>query len=170
METITLEIIPLLQQELESEAVTTRKMLERVPADKFDWQPHPKSMSLKRLATHVAELPGWIDMAINTDELDFQNNPYIPKDVTTTQELVAFFEESLEKGRHALANADVNTFTNEWVLRNGDQVYSREPKYDVIRMSNSQIIHHRAQLGVYLRLLNIPIPGSYGPSADDVTF
>ena len=109
-------------------------------------------------------------MAINTDELDFQNNPYIPKDVTTTDELVAFFEESLEKGRRALANADVNTFTKEWVLRNGDQVYSREPKYDVIRMSNSQIIHHRAQLGVYLRLLNIPIPGSYGPSADDVTF
>ena len=162
METITLEIIPLLQQELEFEATTTRNMLERVPADKFDWQPHPKSMTLKRLATHVAELPGWIDMAINTDELDFQNNPYIPK--------VAFFEESLEKGRRALANADVNTFTKEWVLRNGDQVYSREPKYDVIRMSNSQIIHHRAQLGVYLRLLNIPIPGSYGPSADDVTF
>ena len=167
METITLEIIPLLQQELEFEATTTRKMLERVPADKFDWQPHPKSMTLKRLATHVAELPGWIDMAIN---IDFQNNPYIPKDVTTTDELVAFFEESLEKGRRALANADVNTFTKEWVLRNGDQVYSREPKYDVIRMSNSQIIHHRAQLGVYLRLLNVPIPGRYGPSADDVTF
>lgn len=171
METTTaFEIISLLQKELENEALTTRKMLAIVPADKFDWQPHPKSMTLKRLATHVAELPGWVDMAINTDELDFQNNPYIPADVKSTEELLNFFEERLEKGRKALAGVKEEELTKEWVLRNGDQVYSRETKYEVIRMAYSQIIHHRAQLGVFLRLLNVSIPGSYGPSADDMTF
>lgn len=168
--TTTFEIISLLQKELENEAPTTRKMLAIVPADKFDWQPHPKSMTLKRLATHVAELPGWVDMAINTDELDFQNNPYIPADVKSTEELLNFFDERLEKGRKALAGVKEEELTKEWVLRNGDQVYSRETKYEVIRMAYSQIIHHRAQLGVFLRLLNVSIPGSYGPSADDMTF
>lgn len=165
-----MELITLLQKELEQEAVTTRKMLSRVPVDKFDWQPHPKSMSLKRLASHVAELPGWVEMVIDTDELDFENNPYKPYDVTTAEDLLAYFEESLKKGREALARADVKNFTKKWVLRSGDQIYSTDTKYEVIRMSYSQIIHHRAQLGVYLRLLNIPIPGSYGPSADDLSF
>jgi uncharacterized damage-inducible protein DinB len=168
--TISLEIISLLQQELENETATTRKMLAIVPAEKFDWQPHPKSMTLKRLSTHVAELPGWVDMAINTDELDFQNNPYIPADVKSTGELLDFFDACVKKGRKALEQVKEEDLTKEWVLRNGDQVYSRETKYEVIRMAHSQIIHHRAQLGVFLRLLNVSIPGSYGPSADDMTF
>lgn len=165
-----MELIKLLQKELEQEAVTTRKMLGLVSADKFDWQPHPKSMTMKRLATHIAELPGWVEMAIETDELDFENNPYVPHDVKSTEELLAFFEECYKKGSEALAKADVTTFGKEWVLRSGDQIYSKETKYEVIRMAYSQIIHHRAQLGVYLRLLNIPLPGSYGPSADDMSF
>lgn len=165
-----MELIKLLQKEMEQEAATTRKMLSRVPADKFDWQPHPKSMSLKRLASHVAELPGWVEMVIDTDELDFENNPYKPRDVSSTEDLLSFFEETLKKGKDALDRADLKYFTKEWVLRSGDQIYSTDTKYEVIRMSYSQIIHHRAQLGVYLRLLNIPIPGSYGPSADDVSF
>jgi uncharacterized damage-inducible protein DinB len=170
METITMELIPLLQKEMEQEAVTTRKMLSRVPTDKLDWQPHPKSMTLRRLAAHVAELPGWVAMVLETEELDFQNNPYEPKEVQNTEEILNYFETSLKSGREALENADINRFGDEWVLRSGDQVLSRETKYEVIRMSYSQIIHHRAQLGVYLRLLDIPIPGSYGPSADDVSF
>ncbi len=171
METsLTLELIPMLQKELENEAKTTRKMLQRVPPEKFDWQPHPKSMTLKRLAAHVAELPGWVALAIASDGLDFENNPYQPKDVQNTGELLDFFEQSLREGREALANADASTFTNEWVLRSGDTIHSRDTKYDVIRMSLSQTIHHRAQLGVYLRLLDVPIPGSYGPSADDIGF
>jgi uncharacterized damage-inducible protein DinB len=165
-----MELIKLLQKELEQEAVTTRNMLNRVPADKFNWQPHPKSMTLKRLSAHVAELPAWVEMALVTDELDFQDNPYTPKEVASSEELLAYFEESLEKGRKALAVADQKTFGKEWVLRNGDQVYNRDTKYGIIRMSYSQIVHHRAQLGVYLRLLDIAIPGSYGPSADDMSF
>ena len=165
-----MELIKLLQKEMEQEAATTRKMLSLVPVEKFDWQPHPKSMTMKRLASHIAELPGWVEMAITTDGLDFENNPYQPVDVKSNDELLAFFEASLKKGKKALANADVSTFGKEWVLRSGDQVYSKETKYDVIRMAYSQIIHHRAQLGVNLRLLDIPLPGSYGPSADDMTF
>ncbi|QEE50734.1 DinB family protein [Flavobacterium alkalisoli] len=165
-----MDLIKLLQREMNQEALTTRKMLSRVPPEKFDWQPHPKSMTLGRLASHVAELPGWVAMVVDTDELDFANNPYEPKDVKNTGELLDYFEDSLKNGKDALNRVNIEQFSEPWTLRNGDQVYSTEPKYDVIRMAHSQVIHHRAQLGVYLRLLNIPIPGSYGPSADDVTF
>lgn len=165
-----MEIIKLLQQELENEAVTTRKMLSRVPTDKFDWQPHSKSMTLRRLAAHVAELPGWVAMTVDTNELDFANNPYEPKEVKDVHDVMEYFEESLKNGREALTRVTAEDLNKEWTLRNGEQIYSTEPKYDVIRMAYSQTIHHRAQLGVYLRLLNVPIPGSYGPSADDVSF
>jgi uncharacterized damage-inducible protein DinB len=165
-----MNIIQLLLQELEKEAVTTRKMLERVPSDKFDWKPHEKSMTLKRLATHIAELPGWISMALTTDELDFANNPYQPVEINNTKELLDYFERSLAEGKKSLMSATENDLLPNWTLRNGDQVYSVSTKYEVIRMSFGQIIHHRAQLGVYLRLLNIPIPGSYGPSADEMNF
>ncbi len=157
-------------KELEQEALTTRKMLQRVPTDKFSWQPHPKSMTIKRLATHIAELPTWITMAIKTDELDFADNPYQPTDVNTTEELLAYFESSLADGRSELKEENESLLDKDWTLRNGQQIYSVEPKADVIRMSINQIIHHRAQLGVFLRLLDIPIPGSFGPSADDMAF
>ena len=91
METITLELIPLLQEEMHNEAVTTRKMLCRVPPEKFDWQPHPKSMTLKQLSAHIAELTGWVTTALITNELDFERNPYTPQDVKNTGELLDFF-------------------------------------------------------------------------------
>lgn len=163
-----MKLITLLQDEMVKEAAVTRKMLSCVPTDKLDWQPHPKSMKMKVLASHIAELPGWVEMALTTSELDFANNPYVSKDVKDTAELLSFFEESLEKGKKALEDNDEEEFWEEWTLRNGDQIYSTSSKYEVIRMSYCQIVHHRAQLGVYLRLLNIPIPGSYGPSADEV--
>ena len=163
-------VIELFSKELEQEAQTTRKMLERVPADKYDWKPHPKSMSMIQLATHVAELPAWIKMVLTTDELDFAQNPYHPKKIASTKELVAYFEESLAEGKAALAEAQDEQLDQPWTLREGDQIYMTSTKADVIRMSISQIIHHRAQLGVYLRLLDIPIPGSYGPSADEMGF
>lgn len=157
-------------KELEQEALTTRKMLERVPADKFDWQPHPKSMNIKKLATHIAELPSWVGMALTTDELDFADHPYQQVEVNTNEELLAYFERCLEEAKRHLTAEYETLLDKNWTLRNGEQVYSVEPKADVIRMSISQTIHHRAQLGVYLRLLDIPIPGSYGPSADEVDF
>jgi uncharacterized damage-inducible protein DinB len=158
------------RKELEREAVTTRKMLACVPADKFDWQPHPKSMSMRKLAVHIAELPTWVGMALTTDELDFESNPYQPEAVNSNADLMAYFEASLEDGRKHIAQGRDEDLSKPWTLRSGDTIYSVEPKYDVLRMTLSQIIHHRAQLGVYLRLLNIPIPGSYGPSADETEF
>jgi uncharacterized damage-inducible protein DinB len=155
-------------RELELEAITTRKMLSCVPNDRYDWKPHPKSMSIRQLSTHIAELPAWIGMALTTDELDFAANPYIAEKVDSTEELLNYFERMLEDGRKHLKEGDENTLEKMWTLRNGDTIYSTETKHEVLRMSFSQIIHHRAQLGVYLRLLNVRIPGSYGPSADEM--
>ncbi|MBT1703801.1 DinB family protein [Chryseosolibacter indicus] len=157
-----------LRREFEKEAITTRKMLTQVPTDKFNWQPHPKSMTIKRLAAHIAELPTWIGMVFNTDELDFENNPYQVEDVNTTAELLAYFEKSVEDGRKHLKDGKEEVLDKPWTLRSGSTIFSIDPKRDVLRMAFSQVIHHRAQLGVYLRLLNIPIPGSYGPSADEL--
>lgn len=159
--------IQMLLKELEAEAKTTRKMLSIVPDDKYQWKPHPKNMTIQQLATHIAELPTWVPMVLTTTELDFASNPYTPKDISSTAALMEHFEQSLIEGRNSLEAANEEQLSDQWTLRNGEQILSKDSKEDVIRMAFSQIIHHRAQLGVYLRLLNIPIPGSYGPSADE---
>jgi|SRR5688572_18564790 len=157
-------------REMEREAIATRKMLERVPDDKFDWRPHTRSMNIRQLATHIAELPTWVKMTLTTNELDFATSPYNPVPINNTRELLAFFEQSLEEGKAQLAAAKDEDLLPDWTLRNADQIYSVEKRGDVIRMAFCQIVHHRAQLGVYLRLLDIPIPGTYGPSADEMNF
>ena len=158
-------------KELNREAITTRKMLSVVPNDKYDWKPHPKSMNIRQLAGHIAELPSWIKMALNTTELDFsKGDGYEPPVINDTKSLVTLFETHLAEGKEELEKAKESVLDELWTLRNGEQIYSTEPKADVIRMTLSQIIHHRAQLGVFLRLLDVPIPGSYGPSADDTSF
>lgn len=165
-----MSLIPMLLKEMDREAQTTRKMLACVPNDKYDWKPHEKSMTIRRLATHIAELPSWVSMALTTNELDFANNPYQPVVINNTTELLAYLEKSLAEGRAELEKADDKDLEPDWTLRNGEEIYSVESKGDVIRMSYCQIVHHRAQLGVFLRLLNVPIPGSYGPSADEMNF
>lgn len=162
-----MKILPLLLKEFELEAQTTRKFLERVPIDKFGWKPHEKSMTMQNLVVHIAELPGWVDMAFKTDELDFATSPYQPTPVSNSKELLDLHQKSVELGKMAMEQADESDLLPIWTLRNGDQVLGVMTKYEVVRHSFSQTIHHRAQLGVYLRLLNIPIPGSYGPSADE---
>ena len=159
--------LSLFKNELEKEATATKKMLAAVPNDKFDWKPHPKSMTIRQLATHIAELPTWPGMVLNTSELDFATMDYNPAPINDTAVLVQTFEKSVEDGLSQLTNGKEETLNEPWTLRNADKIYSVEPKADVIRMSISQIIHHRAQLGVFLRLLDVPIPGSYGPSADE---
>lgn len=160
----------ILLKEMEQEAQTTRKMLERVPEDKYSWQPHKKSMTIQRLATHIAEIPSWVKMAIETDELNFAANDYVPKLVSNNKELMELLETSLKEGRTSLENAKDEILSKTWIMRNGDTIYSKSTKGEVIRMAYCQIVHHRAQLGVFLRLLDIPIPGSYGPSADEHSF
>ncbi|HSZ34969.1 MAG TPA: DinB family protein [Puia sp.] len=161
-------IVTFFEKQLKEEAEITRKMLKIVPEDKYDWQPHPKSMTVRRLATHIAELPGWIPMAIDTDVLDFSANDYKPTPISNNSELLATFEENQQKAEKALPKTTDEYLLNIWTMKDGDQIFLSITKQDVIRMALSQTIHHRAQLGVFLRLLNIPIPGSYGPSADEM--
>jgi len=157
------------RQQFIEEGATTRKMLSRVSTDQFGYQPHPKSMDMKRLATHIADLPGWIHMTFTTDEIDFAK-PYEQPSIDTHQDLMDYFEKRYQDGLSTLVPENEEVLNKPWTLRNADTIYSSDPKIDIIRMSLSQQIHHRAQLGVYLRLLNVPIPGSYGPSADENNF
>ena len=165
-----ISIISSFQTEMENEAKTTRKMLGRIPDDKFSWKPHQKSMTIQRLATHIAELPTWIPMVVDTSEMDFDGNNYQPTILENTTDLMKVFEQSLEKAKEALGRVRLEQLEDAWTLRNGKQIYSVNTKAEVFRMTFCQIVHHRAQLGVFLRLLDIPIPGSYGPSADEPNF
>jgi uncharacterized damage-inducible protein DinB len=168
--TTLMDTLKSLLEEMEQEAQTTEKMLSRIPDDKYQWKPHAKSMTIEQLSTHIAELPTWVTITLNTDELDFATVPYEPKKVSGTADLLKLFEDSLADGYSSLQKADISTFDKTWTLRNGEQILNQRTKAEVIRMTYCQIVHHRAQLGVYLRLLDIPIPGSYGPSADEQGF
>ncbi len=163
-----MQILQLLIKEMDQEAEITRKMLQLIPTEKFGWKPHEKSMPIEILGVHIAELPSWVNMAMKTTELDFAKMDYKPTPVKDTSEIVALLEQSLKQGKEALQQASEEDLLPEWTLRNGDQVYNVWTKYEVVRHAFAQTIHHRAQLGVYLRLLNIAIPGSYGPSADEM--
>src|SRR5476651_1552191 len=110
-----MEIIPMLLKEMEQEAQTTRKMLSIIPNDKFDWQPHPKSMTIRALATHIADIPGWVKIALTTDELDFAANPYNPPVINNTTELLAFFEKSYADGYGQLAQSKEEDLLPKWV-------------------------------------------------------
>ena len=151
------------------EGATTRKMLSRIPEDKFEYKPHVKSMDMKRLTTHIADLPGWIHMTFAADGIDFAQ-PYEQPQVNSREDLLNYFEKRYADGLSVLIPENESRLYDPWTLRNGDKIYSADPRIEIIRMSLSQQIHHRAQLGVYLRLLDIPIPGSYGPSADENAF
>ena len=165
-----MDIIKALLKEFESEFNTTKKFLALVPTDKFDWAPHEKSMKMKSLASHIAELPSWVSLALTTNGLDFATAPYEEKHIESVGDLTKLLEESYESGKTELEKAKEESLNEPWILRNGEQVLGDLTRYETIRMAFSQTTHHRAQLGVYLRLLNIPIPGSYGPSADDQNF
>lgn len=165
-----MKVLPLLKNEFEEEAALTRRFIQLIPSEKFEWQPHEKSMTLLALSVHLAEIPGWTDMMLNTTELDFQAGDYKPTTIGSLKELLALFEASFNKGKSALEKAREEDLSERWVMRNGEMILLDLNRYQAIRHSLNQTTHHRAQLGVYLRLLNISIPGSYGPSADDQSF
>lgn len=155
-------------EELKREAVATRKMLERVPADSFAWQPHEKSMILGQLASHVADVTGWIPPIVTQEELDFAKSDFKPARLTTPNELVEHFDESLDAALGFLHTASDEHLRQSWRLRKGEHLILEMPRADVIRtMVLSHLIHHRGQLSVYLRLKNVPLPPVYGPSADE---
>ena len=154
--------------ELENEAKATRRLLERVPLEKSDWKPHEKSMSMGRLASHVAEISGWVSYTLDADEVDFSKMDYKPKVAASNAELLEIFEENHKKALDSLKKAKDEDFMKPWTLRNGEQVYLTLPKAAVLRsFAYSHQIHHRGQLTVYMRLNDVALPGIYGPTADE---
>ena len=156
--------------ELDRELAVTRQVLERIPDDKFDYQPHPKSMKLGQLGSHIVNLLLFNKLFVEADQRDFldPNAPKPPPSPTTTAELLARFDSFSADLRQALeASSDEKLGTN-FQLKRGEQVLMDRPKGAAIRiMGLNHSIHHRGQLTVYLRLLDIPLPGVYGPSADE---
>jgi uncharacterized damage-inducible protein DinB len=154
--------------ELRQEAVATRKMLERVPEASFDWKPHDKSMTLERLAGHIVEMANWTAATLKHDELDFATAGYKPKKYTAASELVEDFDKNVAVAVELLETVSDEEMMQNWRLRNGEQIFFEMPKAAVMRtMVMNHIIHHRGQLAVYLRLLDVPLPPVYGPSADE---
>ena len=154
-------------QELEQESVATRKVLERMPSDKFDWAPHEKSLTLGRLAEHVADLPEWLVMTLNQDSLDVSDAPK-PESAVNADQLVAIFDKKMAAAKAVLDNTPDATFEENWKMTMGDTVLIDLPKGRVLRRwVLNHIVHHRAQLTVYLRLNDIPVPAVYGSSADE---
>ena len=153
--------------ELQHEAATTRKVLERIPTETFDWKPHEKSMSMRQLAGHVADMFGWYVPTLEHDELDFAKGYEEPKPGDTA-ELVAMFDKNVAAAVESLQKTEDAAFMSNWTMRNGEQIYFEMPKIAVLRsFVMNHIVHHRGQLSVYLRLNDIPVPGIYGPSADE---
>ena len=154
--------------ELQQEGITTRKMLALVPVDKKDWKPHEKSMALGNLSRHVAEIYGWPKETVQDDVLDFSKMDHKPVEITSNEQLLALFDQCMAKAKEILENTPDEEMAKPWTMRNGETIFFTMPKAQVMRtwvLNHS--VHHRAQIGVYLRLLDIPIPGSYGPSADE---
>jgi uncharacterized damage-inducible protein DinB len=154
--------------DFEEEVKNTRKLLERVPLDDAhrNFKPHPKSMALDRLATHVAELPSWTKYALASEVFELPED-FKPSLAASTAELLEMFDKAAEEGRAAIAGATEADMEKTWTFKYRDFSMT-EPRTKVIRSFVNHLVHHRAQLGVYLRLNNIAIPGMYGPSADEM--
>lgn len=154
--------------DLPTEIRTTRRVLERVPADKADWTPHGKSMSLGRLAAHLAELPGFATAIMSADELDFAKGGYVPVPFESTEQVLGVFDERAARMQAVVDGADWDALARSWTLRSGDHVILSGQKGTLLRsLGLSHIAHHRGQLGVYLRLLDVAVPSVYGPTADE---
>ena len=160
--------------EFDHEMANTRKTLERVPDDKFDWKPHQKSMTLGGLATHLSNIPSWTKNTFEANELDLapagQEAPRLEQ-AKSTMEVLAAFDKNVAAARAALASATDDKWMDNWSLLMGGKTIFTLPRAGVMRgFVMNHLIHHRAQLGVYLRLLDIPVPSIYGPSADEGGF
>ena len=153
--------------EFDHEFGETRKALDRVPEEKFDWKPHDKSFSLHDLAAHVAEVPRWTAVTLEQDGFDL-DAPYERTVPETKAEILAHFDEGVAEARKVLAGTSGDTLMETWTMTKGGEVALAMPKAAVLRsFILNHNVHHRAQLGVYLRMLDVPVPGHYGPSADE---
>ena len=158
----------LLLTELDEEIKKTRAALERVPENKKDFAPHAKSTPLGKLAPHIAQLAGFGLVILTTPELDFRAGAYKPLPFESVSQLVEALDEGAAKLRTALQNTPDDAWTQPWKLRSGETIIFSGSRFLAYRqMFLNHIVHHRAQLGVYLRLTETPVPATYGPSADD---
>jgi uncharacterized damage-inducible protein DinB len=155
--------------EFDQEMATTRRLLERIPDDKFSFKPHPKSADMASLATHLCEMTNWTVDAICKDSIDLAGyDPSQRKIAASRVELLGMFEKSVASARAALASAENDQLMQPWSLKSGEKVFFTMPKVAVLRtFVFNHCIHHRGQLSVYLRLNDIPVPAIYGPSADE---
>jgi uncharacterized damage-inducible protein DinB len=157
--------------EFDAEMKNTRALLERVPENLFDYQPHPKSMTLGRLAGHVAELPGWGMTTLETDLLELDPSTWKPWRPTSTAEILETFDSNVAKARAAIDSASDDKWGEIWTMKFAANTIMSLPRRAVMRSTvMSHLVHHRAQLGVFLRLNDVEIPGMYGPSADEMKF
>ena len=157
--------------EFDYEMAGCRKTLERIPDGQFGYKPHPKSFTLGQLANHLATMPGWLVSTLKTTELDFaspETKAQMPAPVESREALLALFDRGVKEARAELAQAEDSAFGETWTGKNNGAVVLAMPRIAVYRgFIMNHAIHHRAQLGVYLRLLNLPVPSLYGPSADE---
>lgn len=154
-----------LLSEFDQEMAATRRAIARVPNDKSDWKPHPKSFSLANLAQLVAIMPGWLTNMVTETELDLAKQPAYSTQKTET--LLAMFDTLVVEARATLAAATDEEFAVSWSLKRSGQVLLTLPRREVVRQTINHLVHHRAQLTVYLRLLDVPVPSMYGPTADE---
>ncbi|KPN97616.1 DinB family protein [Lysinibacillus sp. ZYM-1] len=152
------------------ELTTTRRILERLPEEHMSWRPHEKSMALGELATHLINLLNWQIAILQYPDFDLSTVPLRRKPLEKQSEILEEFDANVGKLEKLLVECDEQSLGEEWMLRHGDHIIRREPRAMALRTFGiSHMVHHRAQLGVYLRLLDIPVPGFYGPSADEET-
>lgn len=153
--------------EFDAEMKSTRKILECVPDGKLDYQPHPKSMTIARLATHIAELPGWTGPTVDLEVLEIPSD-YKPHIAGSRAELLEIFDKGVAEARPKIEATSDEKWQQMWSLKFGGHVVLTMPRAAVMRsVIMNHLIHHRAQLGVFLRLNDVAIPGMYGPSADE---
>ena len=151
------------------ECEVTRNALECIPHDRLSWRPHPKSYTIGGLGTHISNLPTWILSALTDDGFDFANRPPNLQPLESVAGIVSKFDENIAAVEKAFADIDDDGLAETWTLRHGTHIISAEPRFAVFRQWGiSHIVHHRAQLSVYLRLLDLPVPAIYGPTADAV--
>jgi uncharacterized damage-inducible protein DinB len=159
--------LPFFLAEFKQEAQLTRSFLAKVPFDNPSYKPHPKSETLGRLAIHVAEIIAWWKNVLEENEMDFIN--FKPEKIETTEALLSYFDSLYQESLIAFENSTEEVLEQDWTMKNGDEIYMTLPKKQILRrFCMNHLVHHRAQLGVYLRLLDIEHPATYGPSADDV--
>jgi uncharacterized damage-inducible protein DinB len=157
--------------EFDHEMANTRRVLERVVADRMDWRPHEKSWTMGGLATHLAMLPGWTGITVNEDEFDMapkDGAPPAAAEAKSAEELLSRFDENVKGARATIESASDETLLGPWSLLSGGEKVFTQPRVAVLRsFVMNHVIHHRAQLGLYLRLSDQPVPAIYGPSADE---